>query len=99
MRKKLAEAWGVKEIDVDIILSALDAKRWLGGDTLAAITHAGSYDNSSTDKMCGHTGFWVSDGEYLAVSRNGGDPIWTTLGDEDTCTLAGLTFGEVIWDD
>jgi hypothetical protein len=94
MITKLANKWGVSEDACRDILRALDAQKWLGGETLESITHAGVIDNDSTaDKLSGHTGYWISDGEHIALVTNG-DPVWSTLNDEDACRDAGLQWGE-----
>ena len=92
--EKLSTAWGISEEAVRDVLKALDAKAWCGGETLASITHAGTIDNDLTsDKRHGHTGYWISDSENLAYVTNG-NPMWSTLSDEDACLDAGLNWGE-----
>lgn len=94
MKEKLMKVWGVNEEAVNDILRALDAKEWLGGETLNGITHAGIIDDDSTsDKRHGHTGYWISDGEHIALVTNG-DPVWSTLADEEACLDAGLNWGD-----
>lgn len=92
--EKLEKAWGVDRGAVLDILERLDAEKWAGGETLNCITHAGTIDNDSTADMCyGHTGYWISDGENIAIVTNG-DPLWSSLDDENACIDAGLLPGE-----
>lgn len=94
MRCRLSLAWDVSLDDVVTILIALNVKGWLGGESIERVTHAGWFnDNLTNDKLCGHTGYWISDGEYIALVSNG-DPVWSSLNDEDACTAAGLVWGE-----
>lgn len=94
---KLMDAWGLTEANTRDVLTKLDAKRWLGGDNLSAITHAGIIDNDSTaDKMHGHTGFWfgiIADGEENIAFVTNGDPVWDTW-----CESVANDIG-VIWGD
>lgn len=94
MRCRLSLAWDVSPDDVSTILAALNVKGWLGGESIDRLTHAGWFNDSLTDdKLCGHTGYWISDGEYIALVSNG-DPVWSSLNDEDACTTAGLVWDE-----
>ena len=95
MKCRLSLAWDVPTDDVTTILTALGVPRWLGGETIDSITHAGCFNHAfiTDDKFCGHTGYWISNGETIAVVTNG-DPLWSSLDDEDACTMAGLSWGE-----
>jgi hypothetical protein len=94
MIERLSKAWAVDREAAKDILARLDAKKWAGGESITAITHAGTIDSDITaDKFHGHTGFWISDGEYIALVTNG-DPVWSSLEDEDACLDAGLQWGE-----
>lgn len=92
--EKLAAKWGVDADAVDEILNRMDIKRWLGGETLDSISHADTIDDGATDMTYGHNGYWVSDGENIAIITNG-DPLWSTLTDEDACSDAGLFWGDL----
>lgn len=90
---KLSEKWGVDYDAAEDICKRLDVEKWLGGEPWDSITHAGTIDNYHSDMFYGHNGYWVSDGEYLAFMTNG-DPMWTSLGNEDAVLGCGLDWDE-----
>ena len=89
----LGRVWDVNREDVLDILERMDALRWAGGEGIASVTHAGTIDTGHSDMLHGHNGYWISDGEYIALITNG-DPVWSTLDDEDACLDAGLVWGD-----
>jgi hypothetical protein len=90
MVDKLRRAWGIKQHEVEDVLSMLDAYRWCGDEGLSCITHAGTIDNDSTqDVFAGHTGYWISNGNEVAYVTNG-DPYFGDISDDDVQADTGL---------
>ena len=89
----LAESFRVKEVEVDGILAALDAKRWLGGETIEAIVYAGPIDDSGKNFIAGHNGFFIATDEYVCHVTNG-DPVWAEWS-EDTANDINVEWGDI----
>lgn len=93
IKEKLSKAWGISVDDVKDVLEALDAYAWADGGKLDIITHAGFVDEGRNNKFFGHDGYWISDGNYIALVNNG-EAVWGRVDDENVCLESGLRFGE-----
>jgi len=90
---KLSGKWGIDYSAAEDVCKRLDVEKWLGGEPWESITHAATIDSDHSDVLHGHNGYWVSDGEHLAFVTNG-DPVWTSLDDEDAILDCGLEWDE-----
>ena len=92
METKIANTWAVSLEDARDIMARMDVNKWLGGDTLAAITHAGTVEGGG-DQSSGHAGYWLRNNEFICQITNG-DPVWAEWSEAiaDDC---GLPWGDI----